>query len=124
MKKSLLVLLTFCTLFTTGYAARKIKSRTYDGEYVKAYNTFTYKKDNLILPDKKLSYTLQDDTGLLDQIYNFMGSNYGVTEDQVIGLKVIGRVVNGVLVVDKIENYRIPEENLGVTTTDFLFDQQ
>ena len=41
-----------------------------------------------------------------------MSSDYGVTEDQTIGLKVVGRVINGVLVVDKIENYRIPEENL------------
>ena len=112
MKKLLLILLTLCTVFTTGLAAKKITSRTSDGEYVKAFNTFTYKKDNLIFPDKILSYTLQDDSNLLDQIYSFMSSDYGVTEDQTIGLKVVGRVINGVLVVDKIENYRIPEENL------------
>ena len=114
MKKLLLVLLTICTLFTTGFSARKITSRTYDGEYVRSLNTFTYKKDNLIFPDKILSYSLQDDSNLLDQIYNFMSTDYGVTDNQTIGLKVVGRVINGVLVVDKIENYRIPEENLKV----------
>lgn len=123
MKKLLLILLTLCTVFTTGLAAKKITSRTYDGEYVKAFNTFTYKKDNLIFPDKTLSYTLQDDSNLLDQIYSFMSSDYGVTEDQTIGLKVVGRVINGVLVVDKIENYRIPEENLRARENAALSEQ-
>ena len=43
-----------------------------------------------------------------------MSTDYGVTDNQTIGLKVVGRVINGALVVDKIENYRIPEENLKV----------
>lgn len=123
MKKLLLVLFALCTIFTTGFAAKKITSRTYEGEYVRAFNTFTYRKDNLIFPDKTLSYTLQDDSNLLDGIYNFMSSDYGVTEDQTVGLKVIGRVVNGVLIVDKIENYRIPEENLRARENRALFGQ-
>ncbi len=123
MKKLLLVLFALCTIFTTGFAAKKITSRTYDGEYVRAFNTFTYRKDNLIFPDKTLSYTLQDDSNLIDGIYNFMSSDYGVTEDQTVGLKVIGRVVNGVLIVDKIENYRIPEENLRARENRALFGQ-
>ena len=123
MKKLLLVLFALCTIFTTGFAAKKITSRTYEGEYVRAFNTFTYRKDNLIFPDKTLSYTLQDDSNLIDGIYNFMSSDYGVTEDQTVGLKVIGRVVNGVLIVDKIENYRIPEENLRARENRALFGQ-
>ena len=123
MKKLLLVLFALCTIFTTGFAAKKITSRTYDGEYVRAFITFTYRKDNLIFPDKTLSYTLQDDSNLIDGIYNFMSSDYGVTEDQTVGLKVIGRVVNGVLIVDKIENYRIPEENLRARENRALFGQ-
>ena len=123
MKKLLLVLFALCTIFTTGFAAKKITSRTYDGEYVRAFNTFTYRKDNLIFPDKTLSYTLQDDSNLIDGIYNFMSSDYGVTEDQTVGLKVIGRVVNGVLIVDKIENDRIPEENLRARENRALFGQ-
>ena len=86
--------------------------KTYVGEYIKSTNMFTYKKDNLVFKDKTLVYQLQDDSGTLDLIYNSIGNSHGVTEDDLVTLVVSGKIVNGVLVVDRILNYRIPEEKL------------
>ena len=82
------------------------------GQYIKATNTFTYKKDNLVFPDKTLTYELKDNSGLLNGIYEFIGQTYGVTDDDIIGLNVIGRVSGNTFIVTKITNYRIPEEKL------------
>ena len=86
--------------------------KTYVGEYMKSTNMFTYKKDNLVFKDKTLVYQLQDDSGTLDLIYNSIGNSHGVTEDDLVTLVVSGKIVNGVLVVDRILNYRIPEGRL------------
>lgn len=117
MKKMVLFLLIMTMAFVS-YSAKKTKitSKVYTGEYVKSTNTFTYKKDNLVFKDKTLYYQLNDNSGTLDLVYNSIGQNYGVTDEDVITLTVSGRVSNGILTVDRIINYRIPEYKLPVNT--------
>ena len=91
---------------------KRDNSKTYVGEYMKSTNMFVYKKDNLVFKDKRLVYQLQDESGTLELIYNSIGNSHGVTEDDLVTLVVSGKIVNGVLVVDRILNYRIPEEKL------------
>jgi putative geranylgeranyl diphosphate synthase len=117
MKKMVLFLLIMTMAFVS-YSAKKTKitSKVYTGEYVKSTNTFTYKKDNLVFKDKILYYQLNDNSGTLDLVYNSIGQNYGVTDEDIITLTVSGRVSNGILTVDRIINYRIPEYKLPVNT--------
>ena len=117
MKKMVLFLLIMTMAFVS-YSAKKTKitNKVYTGEYVKSTNTFTYKKDNLVFKDKILYYQLNDNSGTLDLIYNSIGQNYGVTDEDIITLTVSGKVSNGVLTVDRILNYRIPEYKLSVDT--------
>lgn len=117
MKKMVLFLLIMTMAFVS-YSAKKTKitNKVYTGEYVKSTNTFTYKKDNLVFKDKTLYYQLNDNSGTLDLVYNSIGQNYGVTDEDVITLTVSGRVSNGILTVDRIINYRIPEYKLPVNT--------
>ena len=117
MKKMILFLLIMTMAFVS-YSAKKTKitSKVYTGEYVKSTNTFTYKKDNLVFKDKTLYYQLNDNSGTLDLVYNSIGQNYGVTDEDIITLTVSGRVSNGILTVDRIINYRIPEYKLPVST--------
>ena len=117
MKKMVLSLLIMTMAFVS-YSAKKTKitSKVYTGEYVKSTNTFTYKKDNLVFKDKTLYYQLNDNSGTLDLVYNSIGQNYGVTDEDIITLTVSGRVSNGILTVDRIINYRIPEYKLPVST--------
>lgn len=91
---------------------KRDNSKTYVGEYMKSTNMFVYKKDNLVFKDKRLVYQLQDESGTLELIYNSIGNSHGVTEDDLVTLVVSGKVINGVLVVDRILNYRIPEGRL------------
>ena len=117
MKKMVLFLLIMTMAFVS-YAEKKTKitNKVYTGEYVKSTNTFTYKKDNLVFKDKILYYQLNDNSGTLDLVYNSIGQNYGVTDEDIITLTVSGRVSNGILTVDRIINYRIPEYKLSVNT--------
>lgn len=117
MKKMVLFLLIMTMAFVS-YSAKKTKitSKVYTGEYVKSTNTFTYKKDNLVFKDKTLYYQLNDNSGTLDLVYNSIGQNYGVTDEDIITLTVSGKVSNGILTVDRIINYRIPEYKLPVNT--------
>ena len=117
MKKMVLFLLIMTMAFVS-YSAKKTKitSKVYTGEYVKSTNTFTYKKDKLVFKDKILYYQLNDNSGTLDLVYNSIGQNYGVTDEDIITLTVSGRVSNGILTVDRIINYRIPEYKLPVNT--------
>lgn len=112
--KKITVFLLMCMLFTIGSAAGKKRTtdKEYKGQYIKSTNTFTYKKDNLVFPDKTLTYELKDNSGLLNGIYEFISQTYGVTDDDIIGLNVIGRVSGNTFIVTKITNYRIPEEKL------------
>ena len=117
MKKMVLFLLIMTMAFVS-YSAKKTKitSKVYTGEYVKSTNTFTYKKDNLVFKDKILYYQLNDNSGTPDLVYNSIGQNYGVTDEDIITLTVSGKVSNGILTVDRIINYRIPEYKLPVNT--------
>jgi putative geranylgeranyl diphosphate synthase len=117
MKKMVLFLLIMTMAFVS-YSAKKTKitNKVYTGEYVKSTNTFTYKKDNLVFKDKTLYYQLNDNSGTLDLVYNSIGQNYGVTDEDIITLTVSGKVSNGILTVDRIINYRIPEYKLPVNT--------
>ena len=117
MKKMVLFLLIMTMAFVS-YSAKKTKitNKVYTGEYVKSTNTFTYKKDNLVFKDKTLYYQLNDNSGTLDLVYNSIGQNYGVTDEDIITLTVSGKVSNGILTVDRIINYRIPEYKLPVST--------
>lgn len=117
MKKMVLFLLIMTMAFVS-YSAKKTKiiNKVYTGEYVKSTNTFTYKKDNLVFKDKTLYYQLNDNSGTLDLVYNSIGQNYGVTDEDIITLTVSGKVSNGILTVDRIINYRIPEYKLSVNT--------
>ena len=117
MKKMVLFLLIMTMAFVS-YSAKKTKitNKVYTGEYVKSTNTFTYKKDNLVFKDKILYYQLNDNSGTLDLVYDSIGQNYGVTDEDIITLTVSGRVSNGILTVDRIINYRIPEYKLPVNT--------
>lgn len=117
MKKMVLFLLIMTMAFVS-YSAKKTKitNKVYTGEYVKSTNTFTYKKDNLVFKYKTLYYQLNDNSGTLDLVYNSIGQNYGVTDEDIITLTVSGKVSNGILTVDRIINYRIPEYKLPVNT--------
>ena len=117
MKKMVLFLLIMTMAFVS-YSAKKTKitNKVYTGEYVKSTNTFTYKKDNLVFKDKTLYYQLNDNSGTLDLVYNSIGQNYGGTDEDIITLTVSGKVSNGILTVDRIINYRIPEYKLPVNT--------
>ena len=117
MKKMVLFFLIMTMAFVS-YSAKKTKitNKVYTGEYVKSTNTFTYKKDNLVFKDKTLYYQLNDNSGTLDLVYNSIGQNYGVTDEDIITLTVSGKVSNGILTVDRIINYRIPEYKLPVNT--------
>ena len=112
--KKLLLLIMMLVMSVIGTAAKKTVNKSFEGEYVKATNTFTYVKDNLIFPNKTINYTVKDDSGLLDQIYNFIGQKYGVTDTDVVVLDVEGTASNknGVITIKKITNYQIPEDRL------------
>lgn len=118
MKRILLFLLLSVLLLSACSTLKKGKAagNTYEGEYIKSLNTFTYKKDNLVFKDKKLSYTVIDESGTLDLIYDSIGSNYEVTENDVVTLKVSGTVSNGILTIKRVLNYRIPEYKLNNQT--------
>lgn len=92
---------------------QKTAAKEFEGQYLKATNTFYYVKDKLVLPNKKVTYTLNDQTGLIDGIYQFMAEKYGVSDMDLVTFKVSGTVSkDGVLTVSKIRNYRIPEDKL------------
>ena len=112
--KKLLLLIMMLVMSVIGTAAKKTLNKSFEGQYVRSTNTFTYVKDNLVFPNKTINYTVKDDSGLLDQIYNFIGQKYGVTDTDVIVLDVEGTASNknGVITIKKITNYQIPEDRL------------
>ena len=74
---------------------QKTAAKEFEGQYLKATNT------------------LNDQTGLIDGIYQFMAEKYGVSDMDLVTFKVSGTVSkDGVLTVSKIRNYRIPEDKL------------
>lgn len=116
--KKLLLMAMMLIMSTIGLAANKAINRVYEGDYSRSTNTFVYEKDNLIFPNKLLNYTVKDDTGLLDGIYDFMAKKYGVTSEDSVTFNVQGIVSkDGVLTIKKIINYRIPEYRLHLAET-------
>ena len=112
MKKILLVVIMLITS-VVGLSKTKITDKTLKGEYTRGTNTFTYIKDNLVFPNKVLTFTVKDNTGLLDKIYEFMMKNYGVDDSDLVTLDVKGTVSKDcVLTIKKIVNYQIPEYKL------------
>ena len=104
--KKLLLMAMMLIMSTIGLAANKAINRVYEGDYSRSTNTFVYEKDNLIFPNKLLNYTVKDDTGLLDGIYDFMAKKYGVTSEDSVTFNVQGIVSkDGVLTIKKIINY-------------------
>ena len=68
----------------------------------------------MVFPNKVITYTVKDDSGLLDQIYNFISEKYGVTDTDIIVLNVNGTISNktGLVTIKKINNYQVPEDRL------------
>ena len=111
--KKLLLTIMMLMMSVIGFSKTKITDKTFKGEYTRSTNTFTYVKDNLIFPNKTLTYTVKDNTGLLDQIYEFMGQKYGVDDSDFVTFDVKGTVSkDGILTIKKIVNYQIPELKL------------
>ena len=112
--KKLLLLIMMLVMSVIGTAAKKNANKPFEGQYVRSTNTFTYVKDNLVFPNKTINYTVKDDSGLLDQIYNFIGQKYGVTDTDVVVLDIEGTASNKnkVMTIKKITNYQIPEDRL------------
>ena len=126
--RKLVLFLLMCTVFTFGFSAKnqtkKIVTKVFTGDYIKASNTFTYKKDNLIFPDKTVIYTVKPMDDSIERIFNYLKLNYEVKEDQKINLEIVGRVTSdGVIEVYKVNNYIIPEENLKGRENYILFGQ-
>lgn len=111
--KKLLLMIMMLMMSVIGFSKTKITDKTFKGEYTRATNTFTYIKDNLVFPNKTLTFTVKDNSGLLDQIYEFMGQKYGVDDSDLVTFDVKGTVSkDGVLTIKKITNYQIPEYKL------------
>ncbi len=126
--RKLILFLLMCTVFTFGFSAKnqtkKIVTKVFTGDYIKASNTFTYKKDNLIFPDKTVIYTVKPMDDSIERIFNYLKLNYEVKEDQKINLEIVGRVTSdGVIEVYKVNNYIIPEENMKGRENYMLFGQ-
>ncbi|ERK49155.1 hypothetical protein [Leptotrichia sp. oral taxon 879] len=112
--KKILLMVMMLMMSVIGIAAKtKVANKSFKGDYSRTTNTFVYIKDNLVFPNKTLNYTVKDSTGLLDRIYDFIGQKYGVTDEDIVNLDVNGVVSkDGVLTIQKINNYRIPEYKL------------
>ena len=112
--KKILLMVMMLAISVIGTAAKKSISKTFEGQYTESTNTFTYVKDNLVFPNKVITYTVKDDSGLLDQIYNFISEKYGVTDTDIIVLNVNGTISNktGLVTIKKIINYQVPEDRL------------
>ena len=113
MKKILLTAMMLMMSVIGTAAKSKAANKSFKGDYSRSTNTFIYIKDNLVFPNKTLNYTVKDSTGLLDRIYDFIGQKYGVTDEDIVNLDVNGVVSkDGVLTIQRINNYRIPEYKL------------
>ena len=50
--KKLLLLIMMLVMSVIGTAAKKTLNKSFEGQYVRSTNTFTYVKDNLVFPNK------------------------------------------------------------------------
>ena len=90
-----------------------------EGQYYPATGVFVYKKDRLILKDKEISYNLVDNTGLLDNIVQKVTDKFDIQSYEYINLEVQGDIKEGTIYVNRIVNYRAPEDRY---QTDVIID--
>lgn len=112
-----MMLMTFTVTFSAT-KEKKLKKekqavyKIYEGSYERASNTFVYKKDNLVFPDKTIKYQVVDQNNSFPRVYDFLGNNYGVTNNDKVEFTVVATVNKGVLYVWQVQNYRVPENKL------------
>ena len=80
------------------------------GQYYPATGVFVYKKDRLILKDKEISYNLVDNTGLLENIVQKVTDKFDVQSYEYVNLEIQGDIKEGTIYVNRIVNYRAPED--------------
>ena len=88
----------------------KINSPVRTGQYYPTTGIFIYNKNRLILKDKAITYNLVDNTGLLENIADKMTSDFNLQSYEYINLEVQGEIKDGTIYVDRIVNYRAPED--------------
>ena len=81
-----------------------------EGQYYPSTGVFVYKKDRIILKDKEISYNLVDNTGLLDNIVQKVTDKFDIQSYEYINLEVQGDIKEGTIYVNRIVNYRAPED--------------
>ena len=81
-----------------------------EGQYYPATGVFVYKKDRIILKDKEISYNLVDNTGLLENIVQKVTDKFGIQSYEYINLEVQGDIKEGTIYINRIVNYRAPED--------------
>lgn len=89
------------------------------GQYYPATGVFVYKKDRLILKDKEISYNLVDNTGLLENIVQKVTDKFDVQSYEYVNLEIQGDIKEGTIYVNRIVNYRAPEDRY---QTDVIID--
>ena len=95
---------------TTATAAPKPVGPVRTGQYYPSTGVFVYKKDRLILKDKEISYNLVDNTGLLEDIVEKLTEKFDIQSYEYINLEVQGDIKDGTIYVERIVNYRAPED--------------
>ena len=90
-----------------------------EGQYYPATGVFVYKKDRLILKDKEISYNLVDNTGLLENIVQKVTDKFDVQSYEYVNLEIQGDIKEGTIYVNRIVNYRAPEDRY---QTDVIID--
>ncbi len=95
---------------TAAAEAPKPVGQIREGQYYPATGVFVYKKDRLILKDKEISYNLVDNTGLLENIVQKVTDKFDVQSYEYINLEVQGEIKEGTIYVNRIVNYRAPED--------------
>lgn len=90
MKKIVLLLLVCCTMFSFAASIKEFKKakkekapvfKIYVGDYIKSSNTFSFKKDNLIFPNKTVIYQVVDVENSIENVYKFLRSDYEVKDN-------------------------------------------
>ena len=98
------------TSATTATEAPKPVGQIREGQYYPATGVFVYKKDRLILKDKEISYNLVDNTGLLENVVQTVTDKFDIQSYEYINLEIQGEIKEGTIYVNRIVNYRAPED--------------
>lgn len=132
MKRIVVFLLMCCTIFSFSASKKETTKpkkekapvyKIYEGEYIKSSNTFSFKKNNLIFPNKTVIYKVIDVDNSIENVYSFLRNDYEVRDNQKVKLEVIGLIRNGALEVYRVNNYTVPEENRKGRENYILFGQ-